>query len=214
MPFYLKKNSMIAVLFFSAGLIFFVVSNSVGARKPPKIIFSHGQHAAVLGIECETCHPKAAESTLGTDNLLPGKSECLECHDAEACEKFNCDTDIPGVLEPVTDYSPKFSHAVHLKKEIGCERCHEGISLSDSAATEHLPPMAPCMVCHDGTTADKSCIVCHEDPKGKIPADHRPKSWMVEHVAQVLMDNGASCMMCHDNKSCQQCHKGDYLIPL
>ena len=32
------------------------------------------------------------------------------------------------------------------------------------------------MTCHDGQTADKSCIVCHEDPDGKLPEDHQPKA--------------------------------------
>jgi hypothetical protein len=211
----LKNFSGIAFFFSLFGLtaLLLFVPNIIGARKDSEIIFSHDKHTE-MGIECQTCHPHVQESKAGTDNLLPAKSICLQCHDQDSLAKYNFPADNPGTLEPDTNYSPKFSHAAHLNPETPCERCHEGVSTSDSSSTKHLTAMTTCMHCHNGKNADKRCIVCHEDPKGKIPADHRPKSWLVGHVADVLKDNGASCLTCHENKDCQACHQGEYLIPL
>ena len=91
--------------------------------------------------------------------------------------------------------------------------CHKKLSESPDAVFGNLPQMSLCMECHDGKAADKSCVVCHEDPKGKLPADHQRSGWMVEHVGPVLKDNGKSCLMCHTNEQCQVCHQGDYLVP-
>ncbi|MEA1996110.1 MAG: cytochrome c3 family protein [Gemmatimonadota bacterium] len=217
MGLYSRKHSRLTMFLLYSGLLFFalILPDSIRARKAPEVIFSHQVHLG-MGIECEMCHQKAAESSSGADNLLPGEDACRECHDTgdvETCGDCHSDTLNPRALEPVVDYSPKYSHAAHLGRELKCESCHIGLSGSDSSSTEHLPAMEPCMSCHDGETADRSCIVCHEKEQGKKPADHVPESWLVEHVEPVMNDNGKSCMICHDNRSCRKCHEGEYLIP-
>ncbi|HUU29027.1 MAG TPA: cytochrome c3 family protein [archaeon] len=216
MPSFLKRIPPAAVFVLPAVFIILLISlsNAVKAQKPPEIIFSHKAHLS-LGLECATCHARTETSGKGTDNLLPGKVVCAECHavqDAKGCVKCHSDKENMRALEQVIDYSPKFSHAAHNKIKIGCESCHQGISISDSLSAAHLPPMKPCMACHDGKTADKSCILCHEKPEGKYPADHQPKEWIIDHVFEFSVDMGSSCKMCHTNEQCQRCHLDRVLL--
>ncbi|MEA2062552.1 MAG: hypothetical protein U9P14_02535 [Gemmatimonadota bacterium] len=186
---------------------------AAGGRDKPELIFSHNLHVGDMGMECELCHAAAQESKTGLDNLFPEKDACLECHEIENCRICHSDTENPRSLGRIEDYSPKFNHALHLKKQIACERCHTGVPASDSSASEHIPAMEPCMGCHDGMEADNSCIVCHEHQRGKLPADHVFPAWKEQHGDEARFDNAASCRVCHAINDCQQCHQGDNLLP-
>src|ERR1019366_563311 len=65
--------------------------------------FSHKLH---LGLElpCPACHTAAAASTKASDNLLPAKAVCLQCHE---------DAQIPP--PPPATRVATFSHAQHPK---------------------------------------------------------------------------------------------------
>jgi hypothetical protein len=168
-----------------------------------------------MAIECDACHETAATSKTGGDDLLPAKSVCAECHDvedADNCGECHAEGSAPTAMTRIVDYNPKFDHAVHDRQGIGCDRCHPGVAESDSSASHHLPPMPPCMACHDGETADKGCIVCHEDPDGKLPEDHKPREWIADHVFAFSLDLGESCKLCHNNEQCQRCHLDRVLL--
>ncbi|HUU26320.1 MAG TPA: cytochrome c3 family protein [archaeon] len=203
-------------MFAILGLAFFwaAVPGST-AREKPEIIFSHRLHTEDVGVECEVCHAKAGESKSGLDNLMPEKKVCLVCHedDVDKCEKCHRNKEKPRAIERITAYSPKFNHAVHLEKGAACERCHSGVSKSDSASTEHIPGMAVCMQCHDGIQAGKDCIICHEHPRGRLPEDHILPLWQKHHGDEARIDNGTACIMCHNRNDCQECHQGDNLSP-
>src|SRR5215831_8126574 len=64
--------------------------------------FSHRVHLQ-MGLDCTGCHAAAVTSTKPSDNLLPAKSVCLDCHESVT---------IPA--PPVTPLLA-FSHALHLK---------------------------------------------------------------------------------------------------
>lgn len=218
MKFSSKIYSLVASVSISTVFFFLLIISyhSAVARKPPELIFSHAAHIN-MGIDCSQCHTRVDSSDKGTDSLLPVMDACRECHDideAETCGLCHSDAENPAALEPVIDYSPKFNHAAHISIGVECESCHEGISLSDSSSTVHLPLMDPCMACHDGETADRSCITCHEKPEGKYPEDHKPKEWTIDHVFEYSIDQGNSCKTCHTNEQCQRCHPDrDILTP-
>ena len=206
-------RNMVLLFFLGPVLLLALTRGESGRRVRPEVIFSHNFHVKEAGMECELCHGASEESKTGSDNLFPEKDVCLECHDLESCGLCHSDTDNPRAVDRITDYNSKFNHTVHIKKKITCEHCHAGVSSSDSAATEHLPVMAPCMACHDGVQADKACILCHEHPRGKLPTDHVFPVWKSQHGDDARMDDAASCMICHDRNNCQQCHQGDNLLP-
>ncbi len=186
-------------------------------RQETELIFSHRRHLEAMGVECEQCHPGVAESHSGRDDLLPLMALCGECHDIEDPE--NCKTchsrlEAPESKQPVIDYSPKFDHANHVHEhEIDCERCHAGVSASDSASSWHIPGMALCMSCHDGVQAGSRCLTCHQHERGKIPADHVLPFWRRQHGDAARMDNAQSCLMCHARDNCEECHQGDNVLP-
>ena len=64
--------------------------------------FSHKLHLS-LELECTTCHAAAAASAKASDNLLPARTVCLQCHE---------DARIPA---PPATRVAFFSHAQHLK---------------------------------------------------------------------------------------------------
>ncbi len=203
------KGVRLTICLLSLGLVVLVFSLAIAVevKCPPGIIFSHQVHDSV-GIACNVCHAEADTSSKGSHRLLPAKSTCNECHDVEDdenCSLCHSDPAAPRSLEPVTDYSPKFNHAAHASNGIGCLICHAEINSPDSSTSQGLPPMEPCMGCHDGETAERSCIVCHEEPEGKYPADHVPKEWIIDHVFEYSVDLGESCKMCHTNSQCQRC---------
>lgn len=205
------------VLFLLSGIISSIIFSFPAENAEPaaknEIIFSHEKHLAAAGAECGACHAAAASSQLGTDNLLPGEKSCLGCHEKKDCGLCHRHPENPRALEKISGYSPKFNHAIHRDLGLDCRKCHE--TLSEPVCVQPaslLPAMRPCMDCHDGKAADKSCIVCHEDPKGKVPESHQKSGWLVRHVGIVLKDNGQSCLLCHTNDHCQVCHPGNYLI--
>ena len=208
----LKSWQKILPLFFLGPVLLLALAES-GKRTEPEVIFSHRYHVEDMGVECEMCHKPVGESKTGSDDLLPEKDVCLECHEVESCELCHSDTENPRAIERVIGYSPKFNHEIHIKKKVTCEHCHAGVAVSESSATEHVPPMDPCMSCHDGTQADKSCILCHEHPRGKLPPDHVFPVWKSQHGDDARLDDAASCMLCHERNDCQQCHQGDNLLP-
>lgn len=193
--------------------IFSFPAENVEPATKNEIIFSHEKHSGAPGANCAACHSAATSSRLGADNLLPAENICLGCHERNDCGLCHRNPGNPQPLERISGYSPKFDHAVHRDLGLDCRKCHESLSEPDGVQPAGLlPAMRPCMNCHDGKAANKNCIVCHEDPKGKVPESHQTSSWLVRHVGVVLKDNGQSCLMCHGNDHCRVCHPGNYLF--
>lgn len=195
----------------AAPVLLTALGNAPARREDAGVVFSHKLHLD-MGIECSNCHGKADSSLSGTDDLMPVRDNCLECHGEEDLKAWTTRADLPRMGRQVIDYSPKFNHSAHAKKEIACERCHAGLSQSDSSSTLHMPVMALCMSCHDGVQADKECSLCHEEPRGPRPADHKIPAWNKQHGDRARSD-AVSCTMCHARNDCQECHQGDNLLP-
>ncbi len=185
------------------------------------LIFPHDLHVESMGIECGICHEGVAESTIGTDNLMPPMDACAECHDVEDednCTMCHSDLENLDVYQRVEDFLPLFNHMVHVEQELDCELCHPGVGTSLEAGEHHLPGqeacpgMDMCMNCHDGLQAAKDCMTCHEESKNLLPPDHASALWIHQHGDDVKLDDGESCVMCHERNSCMECHEGDNLF--
>ncbi len=167
------------------------------ARPETGLVFSHLEHAQVA-IGCEACHPRAASSAAGGDNLLPGPEACAQCHDQAECAGYGCAALEGEPPARVTAFSPQFSHAAHLGQGTACDRCHQELAAADSIADNQLPPPTACLECHD--------------IKELLPENHRPEEWIIDHVFDYSLDGGVSCQVCHSNQSCQRCHLGEVLL--
>lgn len=204
--------------------------------------FSHSSHAGKLGMKCLACHGGAMKSIDSADSLLPRMELCVTCHNVKAPNpekafpKASCETCHPGWHKgdegkplPVVLAVPRlrFTHRAHALLGIICSTCHEGVErqTAPSAAGwgEHMPTMAVCVTCHNGSDAPSACSTCHlaEDdgrlitrfPEGKLSPigrfhddDHRDPAWSLRH-GPPARDSGY-CASCHTESSCLECHAG------
>jgi hypothetical protein len=170
--------------------------------------FSHSQHVEA-GLECSKCHA-AQTSTSGTDDLLPGHSVCVECHDVTKAD--NCKTchqaSSPKLSTRITSPSPIFSHERHLSKgKLKCADCHANLdSVLLAGQTAHVPRMADCLSCHTRQHVKAECRTCHLPTDDLTPADHK-LDWVHAHGAVANSDE--SCNLCHGADHCLRCHNGD-----
>jgi hypothetical protein len=188
--------------------------------------FPHRLHLA-QGLECLTCHPGAASSTKPTDNLLPAKKVCLDCHEQ---------VEIPA--PPVTNLA-KFSHSLHLKmgnvapilaaamdhktyfqtpgadvawirshlnSSNACEACHRGLRESDQVSRVNLPQMPDCLVCHAKIETPFTCWNCHAEDANLKPANHTA-DFMDRHSSGKVQLDKSTCAVCHGRTfRCMGCH--------
>jgi hypothetical protein len=184
--------------------------------------FSHKIHLG-LQLECSYCHAAASGSTKASDNLLPAKSVCLNCHE---------DAQIPA---PPATRVAFFSHAQHLKMgNVGpilaaaidkkaylqapgdirrdldtsnaCKACHRGLEESDEVTRALLPRMADCIVCHNEIDNPFSCEKCHAKGEDLKPASH-VAGFMSAHNSGKMKLDKPSCVICHgSNFRCLGCH--------
>ena len=141
-------------------------------------------------------------------------STCTSCH---------------GALPPVELASSTFDHATHTQR---CISCHERVVHRSVTPPDYVDPatMESCFTCHDGTTADKSCSLCHTAPHDDMgkPCDacHTLTTWSPEgftHAFPLTFAHAkAKCNDCHPKtatadaggfklgpapKRCEDCHK-------
>lgn len=119
---------------------------------------------------CTSCH-----SFLATDQpLLPGRKNCLDCHEALVKETISWPADAPMQLPCGTCHKP---HEIE-QPTVACRNCHTGEGLHQQ--TTHRSSV--CQTCHEPhqwkVTSRQTCLACHTD--------------RVEHQA------GALCSACHN----------------
>lgn len=172
------------------------------------IKFSHQFHVEMAG--CEDCHTAVPESVTLTDHLVPGKDDCAMCHDVEdECDLCHYE----DVFEPLVSSSNDliFNHSYHLENEdIECVDCHTGFDGVDysSELTSISTPMEACYEeCHNTySTGQTACESCHISTANLIPQDHVAHPNFMRYHKVLAEQDEESCMMCHDNGSCEECH--------
>jgi len=203
-PFIVKPAVIAALLL--------LVPASQGGSGNDGLIFSHSLHVEVAEISCADCHPKAAESDTVSDNLLPPKETCADCHDVE--DESSCGTchgagDSPGGY-PAVESAGIFSHGKHAANAVVCAACHAGVEGSGSAAEDFLPEMKQCFECHVSKGLAVACRACHTEKENLRPSDHVP-DWRHTHPRSAALAP-ESCDICHRERiSCKKCHGGDNL---
>jgi predicted CXXCH cytochrome family protein len=184
--------------------------------------FSHKLHLS-LALQCTTCHTAAAGSGKASDNLLPAKTVCLECHEdaqipappatrvasfshAQHLKMGNLAPMLAAAIDKKSYLQPPGDIRRHLNTQDACQACHRGLLESDQVTPAAMPQMADCLVCHSEIDNPFSCEKCHAKDAPLKPASHLP-SFLSDHTSGKLNLDKASCVVCHGrNFRCLGCH--------
>lgn len=188
---------------------FYMNTSSVySGEEKERVKFSHKLHVVEQEMACADCHAGAESSMSGKDNLLPAQSVCLECHEAGEVGDVS-------LYAPISDYSIKFSHQQHIESGADCESCHSAIWQKEVSVPYVLPTMVECMDCHESKAVSNECADCHMPFENLKPLSHNVQ-FKANHgdlaranAAEVSAD--MSCMVCHKQSYCQDCHEGENL---
>jgi len=218
----MKNISLFSIVLIAYVLMF---SGNQGPRLTPRpmaedggteLIFPHERHVVGEEMDCTDCHDAATESTTGLDDLLPDKELCSDCHEVDdpaECATCHSDVDNAQDFPRITTYSQKFSHEKHLDAELACENCHADIATQEAGDASTLPTMVSCVDCHEDRRLEQTCATCHVESDDLLPPSHvanfaHAHSDFALHDASAL-DNGLTCVTCHKQDYCQDCHEGD-----
>ncbi|MBE0476348.1 MAG: hypothetical protein IBX62_04525 [Coriobacteriia bacterium] len=105
-----------------------------------------------------------------------------------------------------------FGHGLHIL--VQCSSCH-GQFPHRPEGTER-PTMKMCFNCHGlqhgpmGELATGKCEDCHVTPKQRLRPSFHTFDWSGKpHVAPSNQELQTRCMMCHDDKHCDDCHASE-----
>ncbi len=189
------------------------------------VTFSHARHLAKK-IACDFCHDKAPSSTKSSDNLLPSRDVCETCHPPNTKDpERSIGADLARIVLPAPNL--KFDHSAHVKKGVGCTRCHAAVERVDLATRNQLPTMGLCLQCHDSRRAPlhgpSRCATCHVmrpdntieteyptgtlAPSGALRGDAHTPEFRTQH-ASVAANDERYCANCHRQDFCLGCHNG------
>ncbi len=201
----MKRFNILLLWSLLAGVTIAIIAQDYDDQK---FVFSHKKHVIEEEIECADCHSPAESSKTGLDNLLPAKTICLDCHEAEEVGNFD-------LVYSIESYSEKFSHEQHIAAGNNCESCHSAVTQKEEAFPYILPTMAECMNCHEQQVVSVECATCHTPLENLKPMSHTI-NFVNNHGDQARMSAeemsaDMSCMVCHTEQYCQDCHEGENL---
>jgi hypothetical protein len=170
-----------------------------------------------------TCHATAARSTSASDNLLPAREVCMDCHEDVAIPppqpvrvaKFSHALhlkmgDVAPFLAQAIDHKnylqPAGDIRAHLNTHNPCEACHRGMEESNQIGPANMPQMADCLVCHTQIDPPFSCEECHTNVASLKPASH-VEHFITVHSSGKLKFDKSTCDVCHGRTfQCMGCH--------
>jgi hypothetical protein len=88
-----------------------------------------------------------------------------------------------------------YSHAKHLKLDVGCLDCHKGIDVDLKPTGAHFPDHDRCQPCHE-TKEEASCTLCHERPELALRHVPDARGIRFSHPGHMAETRG-NCMHCH-----------------
>lgn len=125
------------------------------------------------------------------------KSKCTPCH---------------GRIAESRSSEIIFSHGYHAL--IACSSCHSQFPHRPEGT--QTPKMKECWYCHglqhgpQGELATGKCDQCHRTPQERLrPSWHTPDWAEAPHVEPSLKNMRTSCMQCHDQAWCDDCHAAE-----
>ncbi|MCC6747600.1 MAG: hypothetical protein IT371_08085 [Deltaproteobacteria bacterium] len=122
-------------------------------------------------LHCTTCHNFL---TGRDDELRPGPSTCLGCHQARGVKQVTFPSQAP--MAHLACYSCHRPHAQAGPRTVDCAACHDRQSVKGLHAT---PGHARCLSCHqlhDWATPRDRCLGCHKPQATKHHAERRCQS--------------------------------------
>jgi hypothetical protein len=214
-----KQISVIQVYLLAVGMLLLIVvstfvtqSREASARQDRSTLikFSHEFHINEAGVTCQDCHDAASASTKSADNLLSKKANCQTCHEEQLqsdCAYCHTSADQASyVAFENPEREVTFNHELHVTgQSMACETCHQGLDAMTLATEKSLPPMATCNTCHNNLTGSNDCETCHTNFVSLRPKEHDRTNFAGEHKLFARMQD-ATCMSCHTEESCQDCH--------
>ena len=121
-----------------------------------------------------------------------------------------------GNIAQTDNYSSEiiFQHGYH--QLISCSSCHSRFP-HRKEGTER-PTMKGCFACHGlshgpmGDLATGECEDCHNTPKDRLRPSWHGWDWAKKpHVQPSLDELQTTCMMCHDQAWCDDCHVDEFV---
>ena len=157
--------------------------------------------AAAGGIGCGVIGdaPAAPGAGTATTPLLPGQSTSVFTTArptfAAALNDFLYRT--PDPVQPI-----EFPHDTHIKNEIACDVCHDGVNTGPQA---NIPGLRTCMICHAAIATDRPRIqqITKMQAEGRDLAWQRVYGWPA--AAHVRFNHAphirgkVECATCHGN---------------
>lgn len=209
---------LIVALYMSSAACAALLAN-LGVKQGPidHIKISHKLHYT-NGLDCTDCHTTITSAQKLSKNILPVESTCLNCHDKEGnCTM--CHTHPKHAAPwPTQTITLHFSHANHIKRVKGnCKRCHAQLPEPGIAASR--PSMSVCLSCHVHREMynQGKCAVCHVNlqkyPLKPIALFTHQGNWVAKHY-QAARSSSATCMVCHDQRFCSDCHSKTVSMPI
>lgn len=212
----MKKIPLFTLILVCCGFLFWSAQSR--STQDNELKFSHKLHVEENELECEMCHSEAEASLSGTDNLMPDKEICAECHEVEEeeeCQLCHSDLEDPQAFPRIETYSSLFSHEKHITAEYECQDCHINIAAKESVLPYLLPKMMECVNCHGTKSAAAECETCHMPGENLKPPSHsidfvHSHSDLADYSVENMSAN-MNCSNCHQQQYCQDCHEGDNL---
>ena len=201
-----------------------IFSKEKPLQRQEALKFSHKYHQVELETSCDACHKNAAASESASDKLLPGHTECSDCHavdDEEQCGTCHFDDAKTRVALTSADRELAFNHKFHIEQArlpeapggqaaLACDACHKNLNEVDFANAASMPTMTDCNACHNNQTATLECVTCHTNTLNLRPADHSA-DFLVVHKNLARIDQ-EDCAVCHTSNDCAECHEGASLL--
>lgn len=182
--------------------------------------FPHKPHHAEE-MECEMCHEPDGKMV-----TMPVFDVCLTCHEPEddtlaSCntchEQYNVEPDGDGVVshkelfvkylseewqDVEMDHEPYFEMGME-----GCLECHSNIPESMHSSIDNLPSMKVTMDIHKANDMSNDCQMCHKEINTLTPPPSHDQSWDKHHGFAREFQDMDSCLMCHQEDTCNSCHE-------
>lgn len=174
---FVPKRAFLTILIIAGGAALLAVALVANARRPVHIKqpveFNHRKHVVDNGLTCDFCHESFKTQTYAG---IPNIEICQNCHTQDVSDSPEAGKvkgyvergeQIPWVqMYRVRDHV-RFSHRLHVAKEVKCEECHGETGTSpvpmryrDFGSIDKT--MDFCIDCHEKRGASVDCNACHK----------------------------------------------------
>lgn len=213
----MKNIAHITTISLAVGLGFWLSSCD---ENMVKYTFPHKPHIEDE-ISCDACHEPD-----GKNLTMPAFDACLTCHEEEpdkfsTCNQCHEPQNIKMEAESIVSHKALFAaylssewddvemnHAPYVDMgEESCLTCHENIKITMHSTVENLPAMNVTMAFHDANELSNDCQACHQNLNTQTPPSSHNASWMKQHGFAREFQEMDSCLLCHEQNTCNSCHE-------